>query len=278
MSEHAREIPASLMDLPRLEQYFEEQAERGLMLDRIGGFWASGNAIFEDIVGTPYHFCVRPFENGDLQQLKAGFEDCGWTLTCTHGSLVVFHSKEAQRPPVPAGVREKLHSLLLKQVCREERRLLLALQIFIMIIELPLFYIIFSRPFLGTAVVGGAVLTVMYLIFTLSVQLGQWLRHFQALHCLKAGGNSPEQIPFWNKSAQMSLGLSGVALAFIYYSWLLGDEKHFLLAAGFLLTCAANIAVCAVWHKNTGLHRWKFIPWLLSPVIALLLFWCVSRL
>lgn len=289
MSEHSRELRASLMDLPRLEQIFEMQAERGYMATRISGFWGSGYAVYEDIPGEPYHFCVRPFEKQDFPQFKAGFESCGWTLGFTRGSLAVFYSKEPQRPQVPAVSQEKQREMLLKRVCMEERRLLSALQISMMVIELWLFNTLFYRLFSaggfagpeadrGIRLITTAVLAAAYLIFTFSACLGKWIRHFQAARCLKAGKDSPERIPFWNTSAEMSLGLGCLTSVLIYYGWLQQDLKCSLLATACLLSCAANIAVCCIWHKNTGLHRWNFIPWLLSPVMILLLFWNLLQL
>lgn len=289
MSEHSRELQASLMDLPRLERLFEKQAERGYMITGISGFWGSGNAVYEDVISEPCHFCVRPFEKQDLPQVKAAFESCGWTLGFTHGSLAVFCSKAPRRPAVPDCIQEKQRELLLKKVCREERKLLLALQIYMMFVELWMFYIIFNRlssaggptgsnTDKGLLLVTTAVFATAYLISTFSVCLGQWLRHFRTAGCLKAGKSSPERVPSWNTSVRMSLGIGGLTLALIYSGWLLGDLTCSLLAAGCLLTCAANMAVCSLWHKNTGLHRWRFIPWLLIPVAVLLLFLCLSRL
>lgn len=124
MSEHSREIRSSLMDLPRLEQQFEMRAEKGYLVTRISSFWGSGNAVYEDITGEPYHFCVRPFEKHDFPEFKAGLESCGWTLGFTHGSLAVFHSRESLRPPVTAWGQDKLREMLLKKVCGEERNML----------------------------------------------------------------------------------------------------------------------------------------------------------
>ena len=284
MSERSREIPASLMDLPRMERYFEEQAEKGLLLSRISGFWGSGNAVLEDIVGDTYHFCIRPFEKEDLERLKTEFENCGWTLACTRGSLAIFHAKTPERPPVPACAQEKLREMLQKRVCREERKLLAALQLLMMAIELPMFYVIFSPLYfeIGTDIFmqgrGFAVMAVSYLILSISFCLGQWTRHFQAARGLKAGKNFLEQIPFWNKSAQMSLGLAGLTLAFIYMGWLFGDIESTRRSICCLLACAANIAVNMYWHKNAGLHRWRFIPWLLSPAVVLLFFWTLVHM
>ncbi len=282
MSEHLREIPASLLDLPRLERYFEKKAGEGLLLARIGGFWSSGNAVLEDIMGDIYHFSVRPFEREQLQRLKTDYEDCGWTLACTRGSLAVFYARAPQRPQVPPVSRERQRELLLGKVRGEEWRLLAALQTLTMAMELLLFYSIFSRllytlenaiPFMGYAVMAAA-----YLLFSYSIYRGRWIRHIQTVRCLKAGGGSPERIFFWNKSAEMSLGLGYVLLPFIYFGWLRGDLKYTIMTVGALLSCAANIAVCAVWQKNTRLHRWKFIPWLLSPAIVLLFLWSLTNI
>ena len=92
MKEVIKLVPFLLSDYDYLENYLEEQAKNGLVLDSLGMFYGR----FKTTKPCERKYCVIPSASSDLdEEEKRFYEEAGWNNVKTTGSWSIFYTDDS---------------------------------------------------------------------------------------------------------------------------------------------------------------------------------------
>lgn len=206
------EIPYQLMDLYRLERFFEEKARKGYLLKRITMLGRKGE--FKRIQPGEYHFCIDLYtrravkavrESDDFKEYLEACKSQGWEYCTCYENLVVFYSQRQERP-LELQTDDELKMELLKQTALKNagRQMLLRVGL-----ETVYMFILFG--FWGNLPVSGVYTldlhgwgklhvwftSIFYVVLLSSMAAGDLISYFTLADRIRKGKPLPERPWLW---------------------------------------------------------------------------------
>lgn len=243
-------IPCSLLDIQGLEKFFEKKAEKGNLIRDFSKNTNVGR--FEEVQKGKYHFCIDIYRKNICKsdesdpEFSAYIDECesvGWTYTCTYKNLVIFYSKDEERP-----LELKRNQIAAKQylhdITRMEEKKILAYQVLWPFLVVSVCLIVLCWGFLKDGTSKNMDIWICSMFFVtgltaanISGTIAKYIQNIRIGKALETGKEHLLKPAFWDDDMVMSMALliTGFVLFLCSYQML-------AIKSAILASCAVIIS------------------------------------
>lgn len=284
-------IPCHLIDIHYLERFLEKTARDGYLLVGFSHFFESGK--FRDVTGENYHFCVDLYKkvlnksdlaSDEFEEYKEVCRQSGWTFSCAYKNLVVFYSREEERP-MELQTDEPIAMELLKKITLQTERGLLfwraaGVMFWVLLFAGIYLWSYWKQGYINISPIQLANIVILFSIWGVPV-LGAWLQYLVMAGKIKKGIPLPHRKPFWDRDTMMNavfLFMLAISAAEGYQAGL--GKVTALSAAGIGILAVLLLLRCIVVRRGNldGKEPFDTACRLASIVPVLLAFAAISML
>lgn len=276
-------IPYSLTETEQLERFFERKAEEGYLIKMLSNFGQRGDFLMT--ARGKYHFSIGIYgkkvtkeeeKTEQFLEFRQRWEESGWIYNAALKNLVVFYSREEERPTVPYTVYPPCRPEGPREVTvKEENKALLSMVLMNLLLAIPYLFIFAINPIrrnhhyepLELVSCLCIALTLFWIWETPAAATK--LRQREAKRYRRETGSVPEFYLFWdemtlNTVGSMVVGITGITCGLKSLAF----RTTTLSAAAFLVTVVYMIFLYQEYKKkrdrNYGVKRFiSIIPFLL---------------
>ena len=178
-------------DYKAMEIYLEEMAEKGWMLEKVGGLTAK----FRAIEPKKLKFCVDVFKKGgpftpentiEAQEYRKQCEKLGWTFITSQNYLQFFYA-DADNVPAPIQTDEAFEHKIVETTLWRNEMLAMLVSSVVAIIGLTKFFPVSYKNFLSFIGVTGTIFFPMLCVFMFAYTIYGLIRVLKARRNIKKG-------------------------------------------------------------------------------------------
>ena len=276
-------IPYSLTETEQLERFFERKAGEGHLIKMLSDFGQRGDFLMT--APGKYHFSIGIYDKKvtkeeekteRFMEFRQRWEESGWIYDTALKNLVVFYSREVERPTVPYTVYPPSRPEGPWEVTvKEENKALLGMSMMYLLLTIPYLLIFISNPirrnhhYEPLELLACLCIALALLWIWETPAIAMKLRQREAVRYRKETGRVPEFYLFWDELTLNTVGSMVISIVGITCGLKsLAFRTTAFAALAFLVASAYMILLYKEYRKkrerNYGVKRFiSVIPFLL---------------
>lgn len=213
-------IPYSLTETEQLERFFERKAGEGHLIKMLSDFGQRGDFLMT--APGKYHFSIGIYgkkvtkeeeKTERFMEFRQRWEESGWIYDTALKNLVVFYSREVERPTVPYTVYPPSRPEGPWEVTvKEENKALLGMSMMYLLLTIPYLLIFISNPirrnhhYEPLELLSCLCIALALLWIWETPAIAMKLRQREAVRYRKETGRVPEFYLFWDELTLNTVG------------------------------------------------------------------------
>lgn len=276
-------IPYSLTETEQLERFFERKAGEGHLIKMLSDFGQRGDFLMT--APGKYHFSIGIYgkkvtkeeeKTERFMEFRQRWEESGWIYDTALKNLVVFYSREEERPTVPYTVYPPSRPEGPWEVTvKEENKALLGMSMMYLLLTIPYLLIFISNPirrnhhYEPLELLACLCIALALLWIWETPAIAMKLRQREAVRYRKETGRVPEFYLFWDELTMNTVGSMVISIVGITCGLKsLAFRTTAFAVLAFLVASAYMILLYKEYRKkrelNYGVKRFiSVIPFLL---------------